>query len=243
MIHVIAFSGGKDSTVLALRLAEIEPRDYVLVCTPTGDELPEWHEHMKRIAGAVGEIKIVTSGLSLKSLVEREKMIPNHRARFCTRILKIDPYRTWLRQQVAEHGGVVSYVGLRADEEGRAGGAYDDIGGVTMRFPMREWGWGIADVQKYLQDRGIVIPRGNCARCYEQRLGEWWTLWKEHPEIYADAEAEEIRIGHTWRSPSRDTWPAALKDLRTEFERGKVPQNTERQFDMLSVGQCRVCSL
>ena len=28
MIHVVALSGGKDSTALALRLAEIEPREY-----------------------------------------------------------------------------------------------------------------------------------------------------------------------------------------------------------------------
>ena len=28
MTHVVGLSGGKDSTALALRLAEIEPRDY-----------------------------------------------------------------------------------------------------------------------------------------------------------------------------------------------------------------------
>lgn len=37
-MHVVALSGGKDSTALALRLAETEPRDYTYVCTPTGDE-------------------------------------------------------------------------------------------------------------------------------------------------------------------------------------------------------------
>lgn len=39
--HVVALSGGKDSTALALRLKEIEPREYQYVCTPTGDELPD----------------------------------------------------------------------------------------------------------------------------------------------------------------------------------------------------------
>jgi tRNA(Ile)-lysidine synthase TilS/MesJ len=28
--HVVALSGGKDSTALALRLAEVEPREYLL---------------------------------------------------------------------------------------------------------------------------------------------------------------------------------------------------------------------
>ena len=43
--HVVALSGGKDSTAMALRLAEIEPQDYVYLCTPTGDELPEMEQH------------------------------------------------------------------------------------------------------------------------------------------------------------------------------------------------------
>ena len=38
MKHVVALSGGKDSTAMALELAEREPRDYVYVCTPTGNE-------------------------------------------------------------------------------------------------------------------------------------------------------------------------------------------------------------
>ncbi len=43
--HIIALSGGKDSTAMALRLAKVEPRDYEYVITPTGDELPEMIEH------------------------------------------------------------------------------------------------------------------------------------------------------------------------------------------------------
>lgn len=244
-LHVIGFSGGKDSTALALRLAEVEPRDYLLVCTPTGDELPEWHAHMRSVASAVGKLQIVTSGKSLNGLVEEQQMIPNNRARFCTRMLKIEPYRAWLKQQTAQHERVVSYVGLRADEEGRAGGAYQDIDGVEMRFPLREWGWGVEDVWGYLEQLGVSIPeRTDCARCFHQRLGEWWLLWRQHPAIYADAEAQETRFGHTWRNPRRDTWPAPLKDFRARFERGEVPPRTKQQIDLFRAsGDCRVCTL
>lgn len=240
MIHVVALSGGKDSTALALRLMEVEPREYVYVCTPTGDELPEMVAHwanLKRLLG--GKLHAITIGKTLSDLIADQDALPNDRMRWCTRMLKIEPYRQWLK----EHAPCVSYVGLRADEEGRAGGAYSDIEGVEMRFPLREWGWREADVWNYLDQRGVSIPtRTDCARCYHQRLGEWWRLWREHPRIWASAEAQEEATGHTFRNPQRDTWPTALRDLRSEFERGRVP-NGAREMDMFRGGSCRVCTL
>ena len=47
MNHIVALSGGKDSTAMTLRLAKVEPRDYRYVITPTGDELPEMYDHWR----------------------------------------------------------------------------------------------------------------------------------------------------------------------------------------------------
>ena len=132
---------------------------------------------------------------TLSSVIADEGMLPNYKARFCTRILKIVPYRQFLIREAA-NGPIVSYVGLRADEPGRAGGAYDDIPGVTMRFPLREWGQGEDEVQADLAARGVKCPdRTDCAWCYHQRIGEWWELWWHHTELYLEAERLEIKNG------------------------------------------------
>jgi hypothetical protein len=114
-----------------------------------------------------------------------------------------------------------------------------------MRFPLREWGMDKAAVWSVLEQRGITIPdRTDCARCYHQRLGEWWRLWREHPETYADAEQQEARFGQTFRNPSRDSWPAGLREMRARFERGEIPPRTELTRDLFrSAGACRVCTL
>lgn len=240
MIHVIPLSGGKDSTTTALWLRENEPREYIYVCTPTGNELPDWYDHISRLKGLLGaSIHLVTGG-TLKGIIAQERMIPNFRARFCTRMLKLDPFAAWLMGRTP----ATIYVGLRADEEEREGGDYHRVPDVTMRFPLRELGWGEADVYSFLEQRDVRIPeRTDCAWCFFQTLGQWWTLWREHPGLYQEAEAIEAERGHTFRSPQRDTWPEALKDLRAEFEKGKIPPRTQLQRDLFRGMQCRVCRL
>lgn len=231
--HVVGVSGGKDSTALALRLAEAEPRDYVYLITPTGDELPEMTAHWERLERLLGKPLTRATNGTLKSLIDQFGSLPNHRQRWCTRLLKIQPTIAFL----ARHAPAINYVGLRADEEERVG-IYGD---VPSRFPLREWGWGIAEVRGYLKARGITIPeRTDCARCYGQRLVEWKRLLRKYPSIYADAEADEARTGHTFRSPNRDTWPAALKDLRTAFESGRKVRGEKSEDGETA---CRVCSL
>ena len=237
---------------MALRLAEVEPRDYIYLCTPTGDELPEMITHWLRLGDLLGKrILPVSTGKSLSGLIRDQRALPNHRMRWCTRMLKLEPYYRWLMK----HTPAVSYVGLRADEEGREGLNFPEVADrVQVRFPLREWGWGEADVWAYLDERGVKIPaRTDCARCYHQTLGEWWRLWHDHPGIYAHAEDQEAWVSsercreHTFRNASRDTWPAGLKDLRRTFEQGKVPPRTVQTDDLFQGGRrktmCRVCEL
>jgi len=238
MKHIVALSGGKDSTALALRLAEVEPRSYTYVCTPTGDEPEAFFAHMRYLSTLLGApILPIMHPLGLNGLIAKQNALPNYGQRWCTRILKIEPYRAFLATQTP----AVSYVGLRADEEGRAGGAYDDIPGIEMCFKLREWGWTIDDVWGYLDSRGIRIPaRLDCQRCFFQTLYEWWTLWRFQPEVYAEAEGQEAVTGHTFRSPRRDSWPAPLAELRRKFEQGHVPRQRIAALQQL---QCRMCTL
>lgn len=245
ILHVVALSGGHDSTLLSLLLAEHEPRPYTYVCTPTGDELPEMFEHWRNLGERLGaRIYPIMAG-TLKSAIKQQGTLPNFRRRYCTRILKIEPYRKFLLAQAAQ-GPIVSYVGLRADEPGRAGGAYADIPGVTMRFPLREWGYDDPMVLRGLADRGVVCPdRTDCARCYHQRIGEWFELWLHHRDIFADAVMDEIETGGTFRTPGRDSWPTSLAEMAAEFEQGRVPVNSLKRLasERAIAGACRVCRL
>ena len=240
--HIVGLSGGKDSTALALRLQELHPeREFEFLCTPTGDELPEMLAHWEKLECLLGKpLTRVTNG-TLSGWIEEWDKLPSWRMRWCTQVLKIMPTVAFLKRNAP----AVLYVGLRADEPPEARrGLQIDFAGVSVEFPLREWRWGLAEVRSYLRARGVSIPRRtDCARCYGQRLGEWEDLYHRHPEIYADAASQEEATGHTFRSPGRDSRPAALKDLARTFSQGPLPMLGDPTDDEGEVSACRVCRL
>lgn len=237
MSHIVALSGGKDSTAMALALAEMEPRDYTYICTPTGDELPEMLDHWLNLGRLLGKpILPVTNGRSLAGIIQAENILPNWRMRWCTRRLKIEPFERY----IMHHLPCTVYVGIRADEV-RDGADYDMSLLVNYDFALSRWGWGIGDVRGYLKRRGVEIPeRTDCANCFFQTLYEWWRLWRYHPDKFAEGEQWEATTGHTLRSDGRDTWPAALAGLRQRFEAGDIPKRRMTMVDRPMM--CSVCA-
>ncbi len=225
---IVAFSGGKDSTAMALRLHQLgEP--FRMLYTATGNELPEVREHIDAVQKLTGAHLIDLAAPTLDELIREQHALPNWRMRWCTRMIKIEPCAKWLR----DNPGNILAVGLRADEDGRAGGGYD----TECRYPLREWNWGLSEVVNFNARCGIVPPeRTDCAVCFYQTLHEWYSLWTNHPDYWAEGEAWEAFTGYTFRSEGRDTWPASMAGLRAEFEGGRIPKQRQRKVS------CRVCN-
>ena len=138
--HIVAFSGGKDSSALAIylhnperwrkvlgrsnntRRLPLEKAEYVFC--DTGTELAETYDYLDRLEAYLGRpIHRLRAKVPPSSPDEPDKtpfdhylelyggFLPSPNVRWCTRVLKLKPFEDYIGEDP-----VVSYVGIRADE-------------------------------------------------------------------------------------------------------------------------------
>ena len=239
--HIVALSGGKDSTAMAIALKEKYPEiDFDYICTPTGDELPEMIQHWENLECILRKKIIRIQNKSLYDWIETYKALPNWRQRWCTRLLKIQPCLLYIKTQKEKP---FLYVGLRADEEERKG-IYSEK--VETIFPLRSWGWDLNKVVSYLREKNIKIPkRTDCALCFYQKISEWYYLWRDNRSYFEKGIYFEEKTGYTFRNPKKDKWGKNLREMAEIFSSGKVPRGATNQLPLFDdeIISCRVCRL
>jgi 3'-phosphoadenosine 5'-phosphosulfate sulfotransferase (PAPS reductase)/FAD synthetase len=167
---VVLVSGGKDSQA-CLKLALCTGRKVLGLFCDTGWEHPKTYAHIEHLKNIYGvRIDTIKSGDVLE-LVRKYKRFPNHRTRFCTSKLKLNPARKYVIELARSQGsGVELWVGVRQDESAKRAVKYagligdevyapndfskdwpkyaGDKLGISIRLPIVEWS--TADVFGYL---------------------------------------------------------------------------------------------
>ncbi len=219
----VAFSGGADSTALAILLHE-RGEEYELVFADTGAEIPETYYMVTRVASVLGkQLHVVSNGTFYQHLVAHGFMLPAPFCRWCTRVLKQVP-----QERFYPEGATVA-VGIRADEAHRRA-SVTGKGGSTIR-PLVDAGMDKRDAFALCRKYDLLNPvyewRSNvsCFCCFFQRKSDWLGLLRHHPDLYALAEQWEEQA-HLWvlrdggHNP-RWTWREGftLRQLREADER------------------------
>jgi 3'-phosphoadenosine 5'-phosphosulfate sulfotransferase (PAPS reductase)/FAD synthetase len=234
--HLVNLSGGKDSTALAIFMRGKIPQLEYIFCD-THKELPETYAYLDRLAAYLQRpiIRLNAQRGFDHWLDMYGGMLPSARVRWCTRKLKIEPFEAYVGD-----APVWSYVGIRADEQ--RSGYVSTKANIQPVFPFKEFGLGLADVERLLEQSGLGLPsyyewrqRSGCYFCFYQRSGEWIGLKERHPELFELAKAYESERGgelFSWRQreplaelerPERLAQIKAQHTLRLETERKRRP--------------------
>jgi 3'-phosphoadenosine 5'-phosphosulfate sulfotransferase (PAPS reductase)/FAD synthetase len=206
--------------------------------TDTGKELKEVHEFLGKLEGFLGRpIKRLNPDRDFDFwLREYGHFLPSPRTRWCTRQLKLAPFRDWIKPWLAAGDTVHSYVAIRADEPHREG--YDSgHENLTVHLPFRSAAVDHAGVIELLEGAGIGLPRyydwrsrSGCTFCFFQQKIEWVRLKERHPEAFEEAKRyEKNALEHgspfTWSDRESLTeleQPERIAAIKREHERRKA---------------------
>ncbi len=117
-LHVIAFSGGKDSSTLVLWAKQhLPPEKTCFVFCDTGWESPVTYKFVESMNRRFMDSKLIVlrsqTYRGLVDLATKRKRFPSALARFCTEQLKIVPMIDWILKQ---EGDLAIYQGIRGQE-------------------------------------------------------------------------------------------------------------------------------
>ncbi len=203
--HILGLSGGKDSSALAIYMRDRVPEmEYVF--TDTKKELPETYEYLAKLEAFLAKpvVRLNDERGFDHWLRIFGGYLPSSRMRWCTRELKLRPFEDYVGNQE-----VVSYVGIRADEDRE--GYISTKPNIKPKFPFKEDGIKKADVYRILQESGVGVPdyykwrsRSGCYFCFFQRKNEWAGLLEHHPGLFDLAKAYEkadpnTGVRYTWQ--------------------------------------------
>ena len=228
--HILSLSGGKDSTALAIYMRDRVPEMEYVFCD-TKKELPETYEYLGRLEAYLGkEIKRLNDDRGFDHWLEVfNGYLPSSRMRWCTRQLKIRPFERYVGD-----GAVVSYIGIRADEDRE--GYISSKPNIKARYPFKEDGLVKADILRILAESGIGIPeyykwrtRSGCYFCFFQRKVEWVGLKEHHPDLFELAKRYE-KIDTT--TGERYTWAQkeSLAQLEEPERIGEIKRNSAKNI-------------
>lgn len=242
--HLLGISGGKDSAALAVYMSINHPDlDIEYFFTDTGKELPEVYEFLGRLEGFLGKpIQYLNPGRDFDYWLRAfHNFLPSPQTRWCTRVMKLEPFRNWIKPMLDAGDEVYSYVAIRADEEHRTG-MIEHHPNFHVVLPFREGGIDKAGVYEILDSAGIGLPayyewrsRSGCTFCFFQQKIEWVNLLEHHPDKFKEAMAYEktaLEDGSpfTWsqgESLAELSQPKRIAQIKTDYQK-RVEQSRKR---------------
>lgn len=248
--HVLGISGGKDSAALAIYMRQHYPElNIEYFFTDTGKELPEVHEFLGRLEGFLGKpiLRLNPNRGFDFWLREYGNFLPSPNTRWCTRQLKLLPFRDWIKPWLDAGDKVFSYVAIRGDEDYREGytSTHENL---LVKLPFRTDNIDKAGVFDILEASGLGLPkyyewrsRSGCTFCFYQQKIEWVGLLENHPAAFEEAKIlEKTAID----SGSPFTWiqgepltsiedPVRIKKIKFDFEQRKQRELSRRKINPL----------
>lgn len=211
-IHIVSFSGGKDSTAMLLFMLENSMQVDEIIFLDTGVEFPQMYEHIKQVEEYIGRpITKLKSDKSFeyymfdhvktkgKNKGQKGYSWSDFRNRWCTSNLKKQVIKKYLKKY--KDYNIIEYHGMAYDEPKRI------KDNPNIKYPLFDNKMTEADALQYCYDRGFYwsglyekFHRLSCYLCPLKSLGELKIIWKDFSELWAIMKDYDSRTYRKFRA-------------------------------------------
>lgn len=229
--HIVSFSGGKDSTAMLLKMIENNMQIDDIVFCDTGVEFPEMYKHISQVQEHIKRpITVLKSKYTYEYLMfdyvkkkgknkgKKGYSWPDFRNRWCTRCLKFDPIKQYLKQY--KNYEVVEYHGIALDEIHRT----KKNKGRNIKYPLVKWKMTEKNCLEYCYKHGFnwsglyeKFDRVSCYLCPLQRLGELKVIYKDYPHLWQKMKELDKRSIRRFNRKFRADY--SIEELEKKFNK------------------------
>ena len=248
--HVVMFSGGAASYAAAKYVAAKHGTERLwLFFTDTSMEDQDLYRFLHEAAADVGgTLEIYKDGRTPWEVFRETRFLGNTRVDPCSRILKREPARRWIRDTF-KPDDVELYVGITWEEQHRLDRMKKAWSPYRVHAPLVEEELMKDQVLQMVIDAGLELPRlydlgfahNNCGGfCIKSGMGQFANLLKTMPTRYAWHEAQEEQIRTLLDqdvSILRDRSGGQVRPLTLAAFRERVAA-ADQQLDLFDWGGC-----
>lgn len=203
MKHIVAFSGGAASAVVASLVKKQYPESTILLYHSTKTEPDDNDRFRLEVADFLkATITEDSDGRDIWQLFDDENYIGDSHLTLCSRILKRERSLAFCQKNMP----AMVYFGYSMEETDRAQRTFARYAqyGIDARFPLIEQRISKDECLHKVQDCwGIKLPEmyewaehANCIPCVKGGMAYWGIIAIKYPDVFAKAMNYEEKFGH-----------------------------------------------
>lgn len=229
MRHVVCYSGGHSSALVAVEVVRRFGKDNVVLINHNmhfSVEDPSIKLFRAEVAAKLG-VDITQADYRNATLdqfdvcVDKQAFKVENGQEFCTYQLKTLPFMQWLDANCADRNATI-YYGFDANETTRIQRRSSILGsaGYATDYPLAFWD---QRTIRSIEQIGIRRPKtyaqfkhANCIGCLKAGWQHWYVVYVTRPDIWLKGKWAEEEIGHAIHHD--DDGPVYLEDMEPKFE-------------------------
>jgi|GEM_PF-385468 len=210
--HVVCFSGGHSSALVAVEVARRHGTENLILLNhdinPSVED-PDIKRFKREVAGYLG-VEITYANYPSWDTMDQFDVCIKHTgfkvgatSVLCTHRFKTEPFHKWLAANMEPEKNCVVYYGFDAYEDHRIERRTAVLGdmGYQTDYPLARWtGRTIESTREIGIEPPLtygVFKHANCTACLRAGRRHWYIVYCTRPDLWEKAKKAEAHIGHT----------------------------------------------